>query len=295
MVKLILIVLIFFVSNLLCCQNPFPHLKENEMVLSYRILAYYKPEYYILHFNVYQISETTNDAELNLVKRIKNFGDSLQFRFGIKPNDIEVHFGGLTPIYSHETKSIPPPIQKPQNFLAHKRLLVKTKKNYLLSEIVAIAYYFDFYDLVSIECYHSSHYNIIDSLRALAIEGLDKKARKIEGLSLDLEDPLITVSEKFNISCLYDYIRENKVDDNEELSLKSNSLNLKTLKKSIMPTKKNNYDLIINGDNMFAGMEAEFELYAKYAMEPNSEVINKSKFYIIDSNGSVKEVALPKR
>lgn len=294
------ILLLFFATSTKA-QNPFNQLKDNEMVLSFKILANLNPEQFAIKFTISQIGETAKDCEILMGKRLKQMADSLNAKSGIKTSEISTQFLSLNPIFEGELRNFSNNyIEKPKAFRLQKSLMVKTKKEQQIDEVVSIAAAFEIYDLSSIECIHTNHNHIIDSLRTLAIEGLDKKARKVEGLSLDLEDPMITVAERFNTFCVYEKSNIETIEGKGQQSADALKNKMNPVGKShqisyLSTHKKGDFDLIINAEHPNAGLSFHFELFAKYAMEPSSEIVNKTKFYIIDSNGSVKEVAMPKR
>lgn len=269
---------------------------DHEVILECDALMNVKAESYLLIFNLTQVAQSAKEADELINKRISSFVEALA-TLGIKPGDLHQDMIYLIPVFEFavEKKLFSKTYNEvPKGFEMQKNIHVKFKRSDLVDDIVTLAATNEIYDLVTIEYFIKNQHLVFDSLRSASINYLDKNARKLEKLGIDLEEPHTTLVEQSNI--IYPEDRYSDYESFVSQSLQeAKDKDVTTLRKpktvAYNKLPYNQFDIVINPEFLEPVVQFTYKLKVRYSLEKEkSKPLNH--YYLVDSNGNLKEILL---
>ncbi len=269
---------------------------DHEIILECDAIMNVKADSYLLIFNITQVAQTAKEADELINKRINAFVESLAV-LAIRPTDVHQDMIYLIPVFEFEVEKklfSKTYNEVPKGFEMQKNVHVKFKKSDIVDDIVTLAATNEIYDLVTIEYFVKNQQLVFDSLRSASINYIDKNARKLEKLGIDLEEPHTTLVEQSNI-----IFPEDRYSDYESFvsqsieAAKDKAVTTVRKPKTVAYNKLpyNQFDIVINPEFLEPVVQFTYKLKVKYSLEKDKpKPVNH--YFILDNNGNLKEVIL---
>ncbi|MEO7992557.1 MAG: SIMPL domain-containing protein [Chryseolinea sp.] len=270
-------------------------LADNEIELKCSALMNVKADSYLAIFNLTQVATTAKEADELINKRIQLFFDNLK-NLGLSPSDFYVDMVYLIPVFEFEVSKkffSKTYNEVPKGFEMQKNVHIKFKGANMIDKIVTTASLSEIYDLVTVEYFVNNPSAIYDSLRTAAHRYLRSNVARLKTSGVNLSEHFSALQEETDV-----VYPESRYSDYEAFVTQSLEAARNTTVTTVRKPKTvaynklayDEFDVVINAEFTEPVVQYTYELTMKYIL-PDKQG-NKNKYFIIDSNGNLKEVPL---
>ncbi len=268
---------------------------ENKNEVSFEINGLYNivADYYVAMFNIMQIAETVESADLLTNERITIFKQKLK-NIGVDTSEIKVDMLSFVPKYElqAEKKLFSKTFNEiPAGFEMQKNITVRYKKSAKIDEIVSAAAQAEIYDLVKVDYFISNTQELLDSLRTKAISCLKNKTKSYEILGFKLDTLKKVFADNFVTTSPTTRYRSYQAFSRPSLNAAKkksyvNEVN-KTYSQYYKQIEYDLYDFIINPVVTEPVIQISYTLLVKYFLKPEEKPNNI--YYILSPSGEIKQ------
>lgn len=278
-------------DNLVSQENT-STIANNEVELKCSALMNVKADSYLAIFNLTQVASTAKEADELINKRIQLFFDNLK-TLGLSSSDFYVDMVYLIPVFEFEVSKkffSKTYNEVPKGFEMQKNVHIKFKGSTMTDKIVTTASVSEIYDLVTVEYFVNNPSVIYDSLRAAAHRYLRSNVARLKNSGVNLAEHFSSLQEETDV-----VYPESRYSDYEAFVTQSLEAVRNTTVSTVRKPKTvaynklayNEFDIVINAEFTEPVVQYTYDLTMKYVLP---DKLNKSKYFIIDSNGNLKEV-----
>ncbi len=268
---------------------------ENKTEVSFEINGLYNivADNYVAMFNIMQIAETVETADLLTNERISVFKQKLK-NIGIDTSEIKVDMLSFVPKYELQAdkKLFSKTFNEvPAGFEMQKNITVRYKKSAKIDEIVSAAAQAEIYDLVKVDYFISNTQEILDSLRIKAISCLKNKTKSYELLGFKLDTLKKVFADNFVTTSPTTRYRSYQAFSRPSLNAAKkksyvNEIN-KTYSQYYKQIEYDLYDFIVNPIVTEPVIQISYTLLVKYFLKPEEKPNNT--YYILSPSGEMKQ------
>lgn len=275
-------------------QQISPSIVNNEVVLNCSALMNVKADSYLAIFNLTQVATTAKEADELINKRIQLFFDNLN-ALGLSSNNFYVDMVYLIPVFEFEVskKFFSKTYNEiPKGFEMQKNVHIKFN-SINIDKIVTIASLSEIYDLVTVEYFVKNPTHIYDTLRSMAYKYIEKNTEQLKKLGINLTEHFSTMHEEANVVYPDSRYSDYEAFVTQSLDAARNTTVTTVRKPKTVAYNKLSYadfDIVINAEFTEPVVQYTYDVSLKYVL-PDKEG-NKNKYFIIDSNGNLKEVLI---
>jgi uncharacterized protein YggE len=255
-----------------------------------------RAESFLAIFNLTQVAATAKEADEVINKRIQSFQDNLK-NLGISSSDIHIDMVYLIPVFEFEvSKKLFSRTynEVPKGFEMQKNVHVKFKGSHLIDKIVTTASLSEIYDLVTIEYFVNNPSRIYDSLRMAAHKYIQSNLARLKSTGVNLSEHFSSLQEDTDVTYPESRYSDYEAFVSQSLEAAKGSGNVTTMRKpkTVAYNKLgyDDYDIVINAEFTEPVVQYTYDLRMNYVLP--DKLGNKNKYFIIDSNGNLKEVII---
>ncbi len=282
-------------NNNVLQESSLPQSANNEIELKCSALMNVKADSYLAIFNLTQVATTAKEADDLINKRIQVFFDNLK-TLGLSSSDFYVDMVYLIPVFEFEVSKkffSKTYNEVPKGFEMQKNVHIKFKGSNIIDKIVTTASLSEIYDLVTVEYFVNNPSVIYDTLRAATHRYLKANAARLKSSGINLAEHFSSLQEETDVVYPESRYSDYEAFVSQSLEAARNAAVTNVRKPKTVAYNKlpyNEFDIVINSEFTEPVVQYTYDLSLKYIL-PDKQG-NKNKYFIIDSNGNLKEVLI---